>query len=120
MSVLTSVYRQLFTFYVLRFTFQVSRLHQRQFYGKATPSALSLPIPHVAPVRAGNLAGECQAKPRALDAAAQRIMGAEKLLEYLLFAARRHAEAAVEHTQLGAVAIRRELDFDLFAFAGIF
>ena len=70
-------------------------------------------------MRPGNLAGQRQAQSRALNAAAQRIMRAEKLLENLFLAGCRHAEATVEHAQLGAVAIRRQFNFDLLALAGI-
>src|SRR3954469_13853663 len=66
---------------------------------KTTATAIAGCINNIAAVRAGDLPRQSQAEAGTLNAAAQRIVGAIKLLENLFLRTTRHAEAAITHRQ---------------------
>jgi hypothetical protein len=63
---------------------------------EAASTAVAGFIGHVAAVRVGDLTGQGQPEARALDAVTQGVVRPVELLENLLAAARRHAQAAIQ------------------------
>ena len=75
--------------------------------GEAASAAVALSVGNVAAVGAGDLAGESQTEARALDAVAQGIVRAIELLEDLLAAASRDAQAAIKNADFHVCAKAR-------------
>src|SRR5262245_44007594 len=68
----------------------------RQTQTETTAAAVARFVAHIAAMSAGDLTGEGEAQPRALNPTAQAIVRAIKLFKNLLRAALRDAEAAIE------------------------
>jgi hypothetical protein len=74
-------------------------------------------------VGARDLTGESEAKARALDAAAERVVGAIKLFEDFFLAAIWHAKTTIENFDFDVgqgISLLLETNADLFAAIGVF
>src|SRR5437867_5071463 len=102
----------------MRILFFISNRFQRQPQTETTAAGFARFINDIAAVGPRDLARERQAEARALDAAAQGIVGAVELLEDLLGATIRHAQPAIKHLYFHIrqrIALLLDLQSDFFA-----